>query len=397
MNERVRRMKRPGSLGRILTVLALLVAAGCRSGGGAPAGSGEADGPLAERGAESRPEPAGPAGSDATTVGPGWIWTAPAPAWIGMPAADEGSVAFTYGHQHLALLDAKGRVLWEASRLGLRDVAPRLTPDLVLAATDDGVAAFRRSDGTKLWDTSVAGRANTPVVVGGMAVTSTWEGHMLGLDLAGGKVAWTVALPGSSLGPPATDGTAAVVTWDRADRRRGGAVAVEASTGRQRWAVALPGGGISAPTVTPSGSVVLVAGDLAAHALALSTGEERWRTAVAGAGSPEVPPLAVDGRSVLVAHRLGGLDLLDAATGRRTWQVATDGAAVRGGPAAGPEGSYAFPLDDGRILLAGPDRETELVRPPSGRVSGVIDGPGGLLVAAMREGLVNTVEAGPAW
>jgi hypothetical protein len=65
-----------------------------------------------------------------------------------MPAADDRAVAFTYGHQHLVVLDAQGAVLWDVTRLGLRDVAPGLTPDLVLAATDDGMAAFRRADGT---------------------------------------------------------------------------------------------------------------------------------------------------------------------------------------------------------------------------------------------------------
>jgi outer membrane protein assembly factor BamB len=297
----------------------------------------------------------------------------------------------------VVLLGPEGRLRWDTYRLGLRDVAPRLGTELVLAATDDGVAAFRRSDGAKVWDTLLAERANSPVVVGDLAVATTWEGSMVALNLADGTLAWRVELPGPSLGPPATDGTAVVGTWDRADRRSGGVVAVDASTGRRRWAVALPGGGISGPTVTPGGSVVAVAGDLAAHALALSTGAERWRTEVEGAGSPEVPPLVVDDQSVLVGHRMGGLDLLDAATGRRRWQVATDGAAMRGGPIAGPEGTYAFPLDDGRLLLAGPARETEFLQPPAGRVSGVATGPGGFLVASMREAPVNTLEAGPAW
>jgi outer membrane protein assembly factor BamB len=210
-------------------------------------------------------------------------------------------------------------------------------------------------------------------------------------------VAWTVALPGPALGPPATDGTAAVFAWDRANQRTGGAVALEAATGRQRWAVPLPGGGVSAPALVPGGPAVLVAGDLAAHALAMSTGAERWRTPLEGAGSAEVPPFAVDATSVLVAHRLGGLDLLDAATGRRTWQVRTDGAAVRGGPVVGRPGHYAFPLDDGRVLLAGPGVETRLVRPPAGRISGLAVGPRGWLVGSTREAKVNTVEAGPNW
>jgi outer membrane protein assembly factor BamB len=259
------------------------------------------------------------------------------------------------------------------------------------------MAAFRRSDGGKIWEATVAERVNTPVIAGRLAVSSTWEGAVVAFDLATGKVAWRAALPGPALGPAATDGTTVVVSWDRVDRRTGGMVALDAATGRQRWAVPLPGGGISAPTVMPNGSAVAVGGDLAAHALAMSTGEPRWRTPVEGAGSPEVPPLVVDERSVLVAHRLGGLDLLDAATGRRTWQVTSDGAAVRGGPALGPAGSYAFPLDDGRVLLAGPRRPTELLRPPAGRVGGLATGPGGLLVTTVREAPVNSVEAGPAW
>lgn len=381
-------MTSPASLVRILCVLALLLGVGCRSDGGAGAGGSPEGVPV---------PPAGEAGTDARREGDGWVWTAPPPAWIGMPAADDHQIAFTYGHQHLVALDAQGRRLWQADRLGLRDVAPRLGADVVVAATDDGLAAFSLAAGTPLWDTPVRGRANTPVIAGGLAVTTTWEGAAVAVNLADGKVAWTVPLPGPSLGPPATDGSAVVLTWDRVDRRTGGAVSLDAATGRQRWAVPLPGGGISAPAVTAGGLAVTVAGDLAAHALALTTGEARWRTPVEGAGSPEVPPLAVDARSVLVAHRLGGLDLLDVATGRRSWQVATDGAAVRGGPVVGPAGSYAFQLDDGRVLLAGPERETELLRPPAGRVSGLVAGPGGWLVATTREAKVNTVEAGPLW
>lgn len=285
---------------------------------------------------------------------------------------------------------------WEAIRLGLRDVAPRLTPDLVLAATDDGIAAFRRADGGKVWDTALAERANTPVVVGRLAVTSTWQGHLMGLGLADGRVVWKAPLPGGSVGPPASDGTAVAVTWQREDRRAAGALAVEGATGRTRWAVAVEPGGVGGPAVTPDGAVVFVGGDLAAHALGMADGKERWRTQLRGAGSPEVPPVAVGAGEVLVAHRLGGLDLLDTATGQRQWQLATDGIAVRGGPAVGPQGSFAFPLDDGRLVLAGPVRATEMLQAPN-RISGVVAGPGGLLIAATRGATVNSVQATGHW
>jgi outer membrane protein assembly factor BamB len=339
-----------------------------------------------------------PPGGSGKLAGTGvtWQWEAPSPASVGMPAADDRNVTFTYGHQHLVLLDGDGKLVWDVARLGLRDVAPRLTPDLLLAATDDGLAAFRRTDGAKVWDTPLQGRPNTPVVAGGLVVTSTWEGELVGVDLAAGTVAWRLPLGGSALGPPAADGTTVVATWQESHGQSAGAVAADASTGHRRWAVALPPGGISAPAITPGGSVVAIAGDLAAHALDLVTGQERWRTPVDGAGSPEVPPVAVGSNLVLTAHRNGGLDLLDAATGRRTWQVSTDGAAVRGGPIVGPTGTFAFPLDDGRMVMAGPDRATEF-RPAPNRISGLAVGPGGLLVAATRGSKFNDIQATPVW
>lgn len=363
----------------VAVALFAFIVSGCRGGGDEPESS-------------PPPEPVAEAPADRLA----WEWNAPPPASTGMPASDDREVAFTYGHQHLVLLDAEGREQWQAARLGLRDVAPRLTDDLVLAATDDGVAAFRRSDGSKGWDTRLSARANTPVVAGRVAVTSTWEGHLVGLDLADGKVAWRTALPGGAVGPPAGDGVTVVTSWQREDARAAGAVAVDGATGRIRWAAALEPQGVGGPAVTPDGAVVLVAGDLAAHALALSDGKERWRTGVAGAGSPEVPPVVVDARSVLVAHRNGGLDLLESATGRRLWQVETDGIAVRGGPTVGPDGVFAFPLDDGRLVLAGPTRETEFLQSP-GRISGVATGPGGVLVAATRGAELNAVAATARW
>lgn len=376
----------------MIRALTLALATALLTGCGGGSGAGQPAPPAAA--------PAGSAdvagGAGASPKGVAWNWAAPSPASTGMPAADERDVAFTWGHEHLVLLDADGQVRWDVVRLGLRDVAPRLTADLVLAATDDGMAAFRRADGSKAWDSVLAARANTPVVVGQLAVTSTWEGQLVGLSLADGRVAWKVPLPGGSVAPPASDGSAVAVTWQREDRSAAGVLAVAGATGRIHWAVAVEPGGVGGPTVTPDGAVVFVGGDLFAHALGLVDGRERWRTELRGAGSPEVPPVAVGAGAVLVAHRLGGLDLLDTASGQRLWQMATDGIAVRGGPVVGPEGSFAFPLDDGRLVLAGPDREMETRQAPN-RLSGLVAGPRRLLVAGTRGATVNTVTATEDW
>ncbi len=147
----------------------------------------------------------------------------------------------------------------------------------------------------------------------------------------------------------------------------------------------------------PDALVVVVAGDSAAHALAADSGTERWRVDVGGSGSPEDAPLDAGGGATLVADRLGGMALLDAADGRSRWHTNSDGAAVRGGPAGpGPGGTFALPLEDGRLMLAGPGRPAVLVDPP-GRVSGVATGPGGTLLVAVREAADNDLTASTGW
>lgn len=329
-----------------------------------------------------------------------WRWQAPAPAYVGMPAADPAGVAFTSALSRLILLDTGGRTLWRAKEPHLRDVAPRLTPDLVVAATERGLVAFDRVDGTTRWVTELGERPNTPAEANTSLVVSTWEGSLFGVEKASGAVEWRSALPGPALGPAVTDGRLAVVTWVADDNTAAGALAVDVGSGERRWAVPLPPGGVSAPAITSTGKrpaeVVAVAGDVAAHGLDLETGRELWRAPTEGAGSPEVPPLALPGGDVLVAHRLGGLALLDGA-GKLRWEVASDGASVRGAPTGpSPEGRFAFPLDDGRLLLAGPQAQASMIDPP-GRISGVVSGPGGLLIVATREAPENGVTASTGW
>src|SRR5439155_16638493 len=81
-----------------------------------------------------------------------WRWHAPAPAGVGMPAADGAGAIATAGATFLVALDPNGRQRWSTRRLGLRDVAPALTGALVLAATDEGVVAVDRATGKVWWD-----------------------------------------------------------------------------------------------------------------------------------------------------------------------------------------------------------------------------------------------------
>ena len=359
--------------------LALVLAACAGSGGEGPRSGGSAAAESADR---------------------RWRWVAPPPSYVGMPAADDEGVVVTYGHAHVVLLDAGGRPRWTVDHPNVRDVAARLTPDAVLVPTEEGLLALDRATGTARWEARIGERANTPVVAAGRAVVSTWDGSLAAFDLAGGGVAWRVPLPGVALGPAGGDDRVVVTTWEAEGGAGAGLLAVDPATGRERWEVPLPVGGLSGPGLLTAGGerlAVVIAGDVAAHALSLDSGTERWSTPLEGAGSPEVVPVDAGGGTVLLGHRLGGLVLLDGADGRVRWEAASDGVAVRGGPAGpGPGGTYALPLDDGRLLLAGPHRPARLLDPP-GRVSGVAAGPGGALLVATRENRENDLSALSGW
>jgi len=329
-----------------------------------------------------------------------WSWLAPPPGSAGMPVADGRNIALTAGHEDVVLLDGKGNVQWQAERVGVRDVAPALTADLVIAATDDGVVAYDRGSGKKRWEATLGERANTPVVVGPTAVVTTWEGSLVGIDAGTGRVSWRMALGGDALGPPAAGPASAgiaIATFDSGDVA--GVVAVEPASGRLRWRVPLAPGAVSAPAVVADAhTVVLVGSDVAAHGLSLDDGSERWRRPLDGAGSPEVPPLPQPDGKVLIAHRLGGIALVDGRDGTVAWTARSeDDVAVRGGPAGpGPKGWFVLPLNGGSVLLGGPDRPTDQRAVP-GLTTGVAVGPGGLLLVATGQGSANGLYAYEGW
>lgn len=104
-----------------------------------------------------------------------WRWDAPAPGSVGMPASDGRSVAFTFGHVGLVLLEGEGRETWRAMRPGLRPTAPLLAPTLVAVATEDGIVAYGRADGRERWYARLGERPNSPVELGGLLVVTTWD------------------------------------------------------------------------------------------------------------------------------------------------------------------------------------------------------------------------------
>lgn len=323
---------------------------------------------------------------DVPVSAPVWRWTAPR-GYVGMPAADSRGVVATYAKTWLVALDNGGRPQWEARDDDLRDVAPLLLDDVVVAATENGLAAFDRADGRARWSADIGDRSNTPVLGdAGTLVTTTWDGRIVGVDVTSGARRWEHPVPDTVFGPPTAATGVAVASWS------GGTVAVDAASGKPRWRVDLPAGGTSSPAVAGD-LVVVVAGDAAAHGFDIASGQRRWRVDVGAEGSEEVPPAAGPG-GVVVADRLGGLAVLAAATGKLMWRADGEGAAVRGGPAVVTRENgavVALPVDDGRVLLAGRSRRE--VIDPEGRVSGVAATADGVMVVATREAATNGIEA----
>jgi outer membrane protein assembly factor BamB len=332
-----------------------------------------------------------------------WRWRPPRPASVGMPAADGGGIVATFSHLFVVALTPAGTEQWRTRRLGVREEAPLLTPDLVVVPADDGLVALDRASGRIRWDTHLGGNVNvpdpddaasSPALAGGTVVTTLSGGGLVALDLDSGMVRWRTRLAGRSEGPPATDGNVVVVTWDPEHGDGAGVGAYDAATGTRRWSARLHGGGVSAPAVAAGGqpTVVVVDDDLAAKGFDLVDGHRRWVTGVGSAGSPEVPPLPVRDGQVLVADRRAGLTLLDSA-GHRRWTARGRGAAVRGGPAGPAAGIYALPLYDGTVELAGQRGATTVADAPGGLANGVAVGPGGVLLVSSAQGADNQLVA----
>ncbi|MEW6155681.1 MAG: PQQ-binding-like beta-propeller repeat protein [Actinomycetota bacterium] len=389
-------------MGKVLigaVAAALAAVLGACGGGGGPSpsagnGAGRGDGPAADGGGSSS------GGARKLSLDERWAWAAPPPAGVGRPAADSEGAAVVAGLRRLVLVDGRGRQVWLVERSRLRDVAPALTPDLVVAATEEALVAYDRASGRPRWELEVGERPNSPVVAGDRVVVTTWEGSLVAADLATGRQVWKVPLGGASFGPAAARGTSVVATFDTG--RAAGVMAVDLASGRQRWSVPVPPDGVSAPAVTAAGGgrdplVVAVVGDATARALSLADGSERWRREMVGAGSSEVPPLALADGSVLAAHRLGGMAQLAEADGAVLWEAHVASAADRGAPAGpGPQGWFALPLVDGPLLLAGPGLETTIYE-ADGAVTGVALGPGGLLLVATRAASENYLSAVEGW
>ncbi len=227
-----------------------------------------------------------------------------------------------------AIAVGAGTTRW---RTEVADAEPFVTADAstVLVTTTSGYAALERTTGASRWRHTLDDLHEVPRTValvttpaGVVAVGTTREGGVVGLDAASGAVRWSASVDGSPHGQLVGDDRSGAVAL-LSDRGFGVDLRVlDASTGAQRWAVHLP-----PATGMPVGDgtrLIVITGPLGragtARAYAWADGNLRWEVAT-GQSSEANEGGTVDGADVLLVDGLGTVTALDRRTGTRRWRT----------------------------------------------------------------------------
>jgi len=90
---------------------------------------------------------------------------------------------------------------WQTPLQGIPAVAPALSPELILYATDnDRLIALERSSGELRWQAELASEpVSTPLLHGQHAIVATATGFVYAFELETGKVAWRYQFPNATL------------------------------------------------------------------------------------------------------------------------------------------------------------------------------------------------------
>lgn len=294
---------------------------------------------------------------------------------VGFGGVVRGDTLFVGDEDLFAISARDGRVLWRFDPVDGVDVGrwpPRLSGGLVIVGSSNGwVFAVDAANGIIRWSKRLGTVTQlliytAPVVDGTLYVTAVDfdsaengqpQGFVGALDATNGALIWMRAVPRNEISIGATATIDPVVAGEVVvvGARDGPVYGFERATGALRWKMQ--------PLVDPlqSGDLhflshcdgVIYVGSSSSTivaALDAATGQERWRTPKSR-GSPD--RVSCDGRSVFVVRVNGGLEVLDATTGSKQWEigypdndfwggVVIDGDRVYGG---GFRGLYALRYD----------------------------------------------------
>lgn len=304
-----------------------------------------------------------------------WIGLVLTSAAAGQGVAQSTSLMFRGDPAHTGVSTAplfrgQGGVVWRYRTGGAIRSTPAVTGTRIYVGSGDGALhALDRRTGRPLWRFA-AGDAVTgsPAVAGGLVIAATQHGRIFALDQQTGRLRWSrqtgPALPFHTYpagawdvwasSPVTEDGLVVIGGQD------GLVYALDLADGKVRWTVQT-GGLVRATPAIGDGMVVVGSWDGRVYALDLASGKQRWvhrtigdtldsRTFGFDRRALQSSPAIAGGR-VFVGSRDGGLYALDAATGERQWRATHRGSWVVGSPAV-KEGVVYVGSSDGQFVQA---------------------------------------------
>jgi outer membrane protein assembly factor BamB len=225
-----------------------------------------------------------------------------------------------------ALDPVSGVKRWSTQTDGAIDGAAAAVGDVVLTATEAGTAyALDARTGAVMWKATLPNGVTRSVTASADTVFVGAAGTLVGLRLSDGSILWqsSVATSGQCGTPTVAGGLVFDATGlDGNDSTAKGVVAVDASTGGVRWRYASPTQHQAYTPAVSNGRAYVVSEDGTVVALDSATGAVVW-TAPTGAVNEALPTIA-DGL-VYVPTNGSSLVTLDAASGAIRWTAPITG------------------------------------------------------------------------
>lgn len=289
---------------------------------------------------------------------PGAAWRVNGELPVTVPVTSEGAV---YGGTSGVLPDQgcvfavdahTGRLRWSTGGGISPGTWPLVAGDRVVAALEGGdLVALDARTGAAHWIIETGGLWETePVLAGGVLYAAPSSG-VLAVDPATGRPRWQVRGP---VGAMIADRDGVLVSW------LGSSASVTSSldpvTGKERWRVPIDRAG-TVVVARASGTVVLRGEPNVLYGVDAATGRRLWELHVPGGSTPVA---AARGR-VLLRSDDGNAYAVDARTGRVAWRTAVgfgddreppalDGATVYlGGSSAITSHLWALDVDTGKV------------------------------------------------
>lgn len=212
--------------------------------------------------------------------------------------------------------------VWAVATGGDVFSSPAVTPDLVVAGSDDGtVRGIDRSSGAERWTTATGGPVkSSPTVADGAAYVGSNDGSVHSFDVATGAKRWETPIGYEVVSSPAVAGGSVVIGSDKL-------YGLDQATGAQRWAAATDAEIVSSPAVDGD-TVVVGSNGGSLYGFALADGAQRWTTPLGSAIRSS--PRTISG--VAYVGTVGGqLHAVQVADGKVLW-TADLGATINSSP-----------------------------------------------------------------